>query len=219
MFIRSNKFTSFTCIVITPKGMGAAVPAIAANVDSARAQGHAYAAKERADEAVIDQVTGNPIGAELNQRSAIGHTMASGLAAGRSTVEAGMAGGLGGSGIAALGANAAANSARGAVAMGAGGAGALGAVGLGASPLGVSGIGYPGAIGGGYPGLGVAGGYPYSAGFGAYPYGAYPYGYGAGMNRGLASGALATGAAIANGAASSALASSVGVGSPLGVSY
>lgn len=200
--------------------MGGAVPAIAANVDSARAAGHAIAAENRATEAAIDSATGNPIGAALNERSAIAHSGAANIAAARSGVEATLANGLGGSGVAALGAHAAANAATRAT---------LGAVGAAAAaplhpaaPIG-SGLGYPGygVPGYGYPGMGLGAGYPYGAGYG-YPYGAYgPYGYGAGMNRALATGAAAaTGAALANSMAGSALASSaVGVGPALGVSY
>lgn len=181
----------------------AALPAAASNIDSLKATGHAMAAENRATDAAIDRATGNPVGAAINENRALGHSIASGNAASRSTIEAGMAGGLGGSAMAAAGANVAANMAgRSALAS----PGLMGPVGMGPA------LPYAPAVG-----------YPYQAGYGAgygYPYAPLgqlnPLGYNAGRVPSFPAGAAASGVALANGVVGSALG---GLGNGLGVSY
>lgn len=193
---------------------GAALPAAASAMDAGRAAGHAYAAENRAAEAMVDRASGNPIGAAINENRAMSHSIASNVAQTKSNVEAGIAGSnLMAGAMGPAGAMGAATAAGVGMAAGAGMArnAAAAAAMSGAGPYGYG----PMSV---YPGV-------YGAAYGMPAYGMYgpagmagPLGYGAGTGRAMATGAAAaTGAALANGLAGSALGS--GLGATLGVSY
>ncbi|KAG9511123.1 hypothetical protein GZH46_00317 [Fragariocoptes setiger] len=203
----------------------AAVPAAAAHVESARANNHAVAAESKATEAAVDRALGMPVAAAINERQALGHTAASTNAAVNANADAAIAGGAGGSGLAATGASLSASRAIGSTAAvspaGAPVAAAMGAASAGA-PLGAASMigaaaangaaaigGAPGAAYGAYGPAGLYG--PLAGGLGVAPH--YAYGgpgaspYALGLYPGAAStlAAAAPAAAAAAGAAPAAV--------------